>query len=46
VNKLPRANRELLDILSTFLREIVDKEGINKMSVRNGKSLNSRVVVK
>lgn len=38
VNKLPRANRELLDILSTFLREIVDKEGINKMSVRNGKS--------
>jgi len=35
VNKLPRANRELLDILSTFLREIVDKEGINKMSVRN-----------
>jgi RalA-binding protein 1 len=37
VNKLPRANRELLDILSTFLREIVDREGINKMSVRNGK---------
>ncbi|KAG9857239.1 RhoGAP-domain-containing protein, partial [Aureobasidium melanogenum] len=35
VNKLPRANRELLDILSTFLREIVDNEGTNKMSVRN-----------
>ncbi|KAI4727856.1 RhoGAP-domain-containing protein [Aureobasidium sp. EXF-10728] len=35
VNKLPRANRELLDILSTFLREIVDKESVNKMSVRN-----------
>ena len=39
VNKLPRANRELLDILSTFLREIVDRESINKMSVRNGKWL-------
>lgn len=36
VNKLPRANRELLDILSTFLREIVDKESVNKMGVRNG----------
>ncbi|KAI5268849.1 RhoGAP-domain-containing protein [Aureobasidium subglaciale] len=35
VNKLPRANRELLDILSTFLREIVDREGTNKMGVRN-----------
>jgi RalA-binding protein 1 len=45
VNKLPRANRELLDILSTFLREIVDREGINKMSVRNGKSLCLLVVM-
>jgi RalA-binding protein 1 len=45
VNKLPRANRELLDILSTFLREIVDREGINKMSVRNGKSLSPSIIV-
>ncbi|TIA43515.1 RhoGAP-domain-containing protein [Aureobasidium pullulans] len=44
VNKLPRANRELLDILSTFLREIVDRESVNKMSVRNGELHRSYVM--
>lgn len=38
VNRLPRANRELLEALAAFLREIVDHERLNKMSVRNGKS--------
>lgn len=37
VNRLPRANREVLGQLSSFLKEIVDSEAINKMSVRNGK---------
>jgi RalA-binding protein 1 len=36
VNKLPRVNRELLEAMSAFLREIVDKEGVNKMGIRNG----------
>jgi hypothetical protein len=27
------------------LREIVDREGINKMSVRNGKSLSPSIIV-
>lgn len=36
VNRLPRANRELLDALSSYLREIVDNETVNKMTVRNG----------
>ena len=36
VNRLPQANRELLESLTGFLREIVDNEKVNKMSVRNG----------
>jgi len=36
VNRLPRPNRELLEALTGFLREIVDNEKVNKMSVRNG----------
>ncbi|GAB7337649.1 hypothetical protein MBLNU457_g2944t1 [Dothideomycetes sp. NU457] len=35
VNRLPRPNRELLEQLTAFLREIVDNEQLNKMSVRN-----------
>ena len=35
VNRLPRPNRELLEQLTAFLREIVDNEHRNKMSVRN-----------
>jgi len=35
VNRLPRSNRELLEQLTAFLREIVDNEHLNKMSVRN-----------
>lgn len=36
VNRLPPPNRELLEAVSAFLREIVDNEKVNKMSVRNG----------
>ncbi|GAM89242.1 hypothetical protein ANO11243_072790 [Dothideomycetidae sp. 11243] len=35
VNRLPPANRELMDKLTGFLREIVDHENVNKMNVRN-----------
>jgi RalA-binding protein 1 len=35
VHKLPRANFELLRHLSSFLIEIVDNSGLNKMTVRN-----------
>lgn len=37
VNKLPRANRALLEALSTFLLSIVNNADVNKMNVRNGK---------
>ncbi|KAF1838310.1 hypothetical protein BDW02DRAFT_565131 [Decorospora gaudefroyi] len=35
VHKLPQANFELLRHLSSFLIEIVDNSGLNKMTVRN-----------
>lgn len=35
VNRLPEPNRELLEKLTAFLREIVDNEAVNKMNVRN-----------
>ncbi|KAF2221583.1 hypothetical protein BDZ85DRAFT_201435, partial [Elsinoe ampelina] len=35
VNRLPAPNRELLENLTAFLREIVDNEATNKMNVRN-----------
>jgi RalA-binding protein 1 len=35
VHKLPKANFELLCHLSSFLIEIVDNSGVNKMTVRN-----------
>ncbi|KAF1941419.1 Rho GAP domain-containing protein [Clathrospora elynae] len=35
VHKLPKANFELLRHLSSFLIEIVDNSGVNKMTVRN-----------
>jgi RalA-binding protein 1 len=35
VHKLPRANFELLRHLSSFLIEIVENSGLNKMTVRN-----------
>ncbi|GAB7355233.1 hypothetical protein MBLNU459_g5784t1 [Dothideomycetes sp. NU459] len=35
VNRLPRANRALVEALCSFLREVVDNEKYNKMSVRN-----------
>lgn len=41
VNRLPRANRALLEALSSFLREVVDNEKRNKMSVRNGECQSS-----
>lgn len=37
VNKLPKANRALLEALSAFLMAIVDNSAVNKMNVRNGK---------
>jgi RalA-binding protein 1 len=37
VNQLPRANRALLEALSSFLLSIVNNSEINKMNVRNGK---------
>ena len=36
VNKLPRANRALLEALSSFLLSIVNNSEVNKMNVRNG----------
>ena len=39
VNQLPRPNRALLEALSSFLLSIVSNAEINKMNVRNGKSL-------
>ena len=38
VNKLPRANRALLQALSGFLTSIVNNADVNKMNVRNGTS--------
>lgn len=38
VHQLPRANRALLDALSSFLLMIVNNADVNKMNVRNGKS--------
>ena len=38
VNKLPRANRALLDALSSVLLAIVNNSEVNKMNVRNGES--------
>ncbi len=38
VNQLPRANRALLEALSSFLLSIVNNAEVNKMNVRNGKS--------
>lgn len=43
VNKLPKANRALLEALCGFLREVVDNEKHNKMSVRNGKFRQRRI---
>ena len=39
VNRLPTANRALLQALSSFLLAIVNNVGVNKMSVRNRKFL-------
>lgn len=39
VNRLPRANLVLLQALSEFLLSIVNNADINKMNVRNGRSL-------
>lgn len=39
VNRLPPVNREMLEALAGYLREIVDNEPVNKMSVRNGESM-------
>lgn len=36
VNRLPRANREVLDRLSAFLKQVVENESVNKMTIRNG----------
>lgn len=36
VNKLPRANRALLEALSSILLSIVENADVNKMNVRNG----------
>ena len=38
VNKLPEANRALLEALSSFLLSIVNNADVNKMNVRNGES--------
>ena len=37
VNQLPKANRALIEALSSFLLSIVNNAEINKMNVRNGK---------
>ena len=37
VNQLPKANRALVEALSSFLLSIVNNADINKMNVRNGK---------
>lgn len=39
VNRLPRPNRALLEALSAFMLLIVNNVGVNKMSVRNRKSI-------
>lgn len=39
VHRLPRANFELLQALSSFLIDIINNANINKMTVRNGKYL-------
>jgi RalA-binding protein 1 len=39
VNRLPRSNRVLLQALSEFLASIVENADVNKMNVRNGKSI-------
>jgi RalA-binding protein 1 len=37
VNQLPKANRALVEALSSFLLSIVNNAEVNKMNVRNGK---------
>jgi RalA-binding protein 1 len=41
VHKLPESNYALLDALCSFLMDVVDNSGLNKMNVRNGKSSHS-----
>lgn len=39
VNRLPRANRALLEALSSLLLSIVSNADVNRMNIRNGKRL-------
>lgn len=45
VNRLPPANRVLLATLSAFLSSIVNNSDVNKMNVRNGKSLSVSLII-